>query len=120
MARAAVYEPKIVELLKGQPDGITTAELAQKVGCSRQQVYKVLSKPDIQVKVLGKGPTGAELLTWDDQPEGGRGPKATNANPGELPTIGAIFHIVEMRKVADGVMVVLEDEDGHRIESDVR
>lgn len=115
MARAAVYEPRLVELLKERTGGITTSDLAREAGCSRQQVYKVLNKPTVTTKVLGKTPTGAELLTWSDEAE----VKATKTTTGNLPTMNAIFHIVAMTKIDGKVLVTLEDDEGHRIESEM-
>jgi hypothetical protein len=105
MPRVPVFKPLIVDLLKASPDGITTADIADTVGCSRQAVYKTLNDPGVKAKVVGKSDTGSELWTWAHDIE-------LSDQFKDLPRIGAIFHVVEMKKVDDKVRITLKSEDG--------
>jgi predicted transcriptional regulator len=108
MPRVAVYKPQIIDLLKSTPEGITTADIAETVGCSRQAVYKAINELGNQLKVIGKNETGAELWSWAEDYD-------VIGQFADLPRIGAIFHVVEMRKIDDKVRVTLKSEDGQEL-----
>lgn len=108
MPRVPVYKPQIVDLLKSTPEGITTTDIAETVGCSRQAVYKTINSLGSQLKVVGKNQTGAELWAWSEDYD-------VSNQFEHLPRIGAIFHVVEMKKVDDKVRVTLRSEDGEEL-----
>lgn len=108
MPRVAVYKPQIIDLIKASPDGVTTTEIAETIGCSRQAVYKAINDLGNQLKVVGKNNTGAELWTWSEDYD------ATNQFS-DLPRIGAIFHVVEMRQIDNKVRVTLRSDDGQEL-----
>lgn len=68
MPRAATHRPRIVEAIQQAGDaGITTSEIADRLGFKIQQVYKDIKKLEDAGEVQrhpGVGPKGGDLLTW--------------------------------------------------------
>jgi len=70
MARPQTYQPKILELLRQHPEGMTRDQITAAVGCSPQLVHKVIAKgklPEgdrqhLPIVVVGKASRGRELV----------------------------------------------------------
>lgn len=111
MAKPAVYEPAILDYMRAHPQGVTVSELATAVGCSRQQVYKVVGKgAAIGIQVAGRSDTGADILVWSGNHLNGDG-----AGPnvqGDVPRVGTMFRVVSTIETENGVEVVLRSDRG--------
>lgn len=116
MPVASTIEPQIIEAIKESENGISAAELMERVGCSRQMVYKTLAKPTVTVRSIGRSPTGADLFVWDDG-EGTVNGVAQEVTVTELPRLGATFRVASMEQVHDDrIKVILRNaEDGKEI-----
>jgi hypothetical protein len=90
MAKAAEYAPRIRERLEASTTAkpVTVQELAQHVGCSVQQVYKVLQQLGTKKTVVGQSPTGAYLYSYD--PEGREAPRGFERKVGEVAKGGEV------------------------------
>lgn len=127
MARMPTYEPRFIELLQAHPDGLTRKEIAEELGCSRQQVHKIVAKGKLPETdrahlpiEIERGPQGADIVRWVGEriAEGSIvvpvGERRVHMIDGELPALGAKLTVVGMSMEGGRVEVVVEDETGHR------
>src|SRR4051812_37677164 len=84
MAKAAEYAPRIRERLEASTTTapVTVQELAEYVGCSVQQVYKVLQQLGTKKTVVGQSATGAYLYSYD--PGGHEAPRGFERKVAEV------------------------------------
>lgn len=118
MSRPATYEPLVIaELKKAGPGGISRRDLREKVGCSSQQIHKIVEKgklPEghrqhLPIVTIGKGEFGSDLVAWNDAVVE---PVEGTRREHELPQLGQRLRVVGLTVEGD---VTVETDEGHRL-----
>ena len=126
MAKPATYEPLVIEELKRHPEGMTRRELREKVGCSSQQIHKIVEKGKLPkghrqyrpIEVVGKGDFGSDIVRWmgDTGPVVVEPVEGTRHAAGMMPVggqlLGQNLKVVAVTIEGD---VTVETDDGRRL-----
>lgn len=123
MPRPARYVEQVEKELRGARRPLTTHEMADKLGCSNQQVHKAVTGPLAgSVVRIGKSPTGGYTYSWR-RDESGRSPRAQvsvgveprDSGAGLNVELGSSWRVIEVRATLEGTAVTLENDAGTRL-----
>lgn len=115
MPRKAEYIPRIEAEFRRAKKPITTQVIAEKLGCSNQQVHKAISgQLRRNVVRVGTSDTGGYTYAWrdsgdDDDDMAGKLTKAAHVE------LGDTWTVIEVNASRTGTSVVLENRAGDRI-----
>ncbi len=130
MSKPATYEPIVIEELKKHPEGLTRRELREKVGCSSQQIHKIVAKGKLPrthrqyrpIEVVGKGDFGSDIVRWVGENEWGQTrpvavPVEGTRFEARMPAVGELGLGQRLRVVAVTIEggVEVETDDGRRL-----
>jgi hypothetical protein len=127
MAKPATYEPLVIAELKRHPEGMTRRELREKVGCSSQQIHKIVEKGKLPkghrqyrpIEVVGKGDFGSDIVRWMGEVDESIVPvpvEGTRHEAGMVPVGGQLLgqHLKVVAVTIEGDVTV-ETDDGRRL-----
>jgi hypothetical protein len=127
MPRPATHRPHIIaEIQKAGDQGVTTSEIAERLGYNLPQVYKDVKYLEEKglIRRAGKGEKGGDLLVWVG-PASNDAPPPSSPQPtqiqhgrviaGEGIKLGARYQVMGMGIIEGGTEIVMQGDEGEML-----
>lgn len=129
MPRPATHRPHIAAEIKAAGDqGVTTSEIAERLGYNLPQVYKDVKYLEGKgsIRRAGKGEKGGDLLVWVEpassdatRPDPSR-PQPTRIQHGRVLAgegikLGARYQVMGMGIIEGGTEIVMQSDEGEML-----